>query len=80
MTETVQQAATTPAGNEPAREERLTRLEGEMQALKNKGIVIAVISALLGSGGGTAVATAYLSGSYARRAGAAREDSRAAGE
>jgi hypothetical protein len=42
--------------------DRLEKLEAEIKSLKGKGLAIAVISALLGSGGATAIATTYLSG------------------
>jgi hypothetical protein len=42
--------------------ERLEKLEAEIRSLKGKGVAIAVIAALLGSGGATAIATTYLSG------------------
>jgi DNA repair exonuclease SbcCD ATPase subunit len=56
-------AASTPDSDKPREslEARLAELESDLKSLKGKGFVLAIVAALLGSGGATAIATTYLS-------------------
>ncbi len=56
-------ATTAPANSaQDLQADRVEKLEAELKSLKGKGLIIAIIAALLGSGGATAIATTYLSG------------------